>query len=118
MHFENARDALNAGKHVLCEKAATSNAPELKVLLKLAKEKNLFFMEAMWTRFMPFTKEIKQIAEDGQLGDPIVLHADLSADFHPESEFMKFVNSSISLISSPPADTPHEGPSSRRWSIA
>ncbi|KAI0766939.1 NAD-P-binding protein [Trametes elegans] len=85
LHYENALDALNAGKHVLCEKATTSNAAELKVLLKLAKEKKLFFMEALWTRFHPLTLEVKRIAEEGTLGDPVVLHADLSADFHIEN---------------------------------
>ena len=79
---------MNAGKHVLCEKATTSNAAELKALLKLAKEKKLFFMEALWTRFHPLTLELKRIAEEGSLGDPVVVHADLSADFHTESAFI------------------------------
>lgn len=70
----------------MCEKATTSNAPELKALLKLAKEKKLFFMEAMWTRFQPVAKEVKKVAEEGTLGDPVVLHADLSGDFDVESE--------------------------------
>ncbi|EKM49976.1 uncharacterized protein PHACADRAFT_264441 [Phanerochaete carnosa HHB-10118-sp] len=84
-HYENARSALLNGKHVLCEKATTSNAAELRDLLKLAKEKNLFFMEALWTRFQPLTLEIKRIAEDGSLGLPVVLHADLSSDFDIEN---------------------------------
>ncbi|KAH9935940.1 NAD(P)-binding protein [Epithele typhae] len=85
IHYENALEALNAGKHVLCEKATTANATELKALLALAKEKNLFFMEAMWTRFQPLSLELKKIAEEGALGDPVVLHADLSADFKTET---------------------------------
>ncbi|GJE90972.1 Gfo/Idh/MocA family oxidoreductase [Phanerochaete sordida] len=84
-HYENARNALLHGKHVLCEKATTSNAAELRDLLKLAKEKNLFFMEALWTRFQPLVQEIKRIAEDGSLGLPVVLHADLSGDFDVEN---------------------------------
>ncbi|KAI8996576.1 NAD-P-binding protein [Trametes punicea] len=84
LHYENALAALQAGKHVLCEKATTSNAAELKALLKLAKEKKLFFMEALWTRFHPLTLELKRIAEEGTLGDPVVVHADLSSDFHIE----------------------------------
>lgn len=71
---------------MLCEKATTSNAAELRHLISLAKERNLFFMEAMWTRFQPLTKEVKKIAEEGTLGDPVVLHADLSFDFDIESE--------------------------------
>ncbi|KAI0954077.1 hypothetical protein AcW1_006655 [Taiwanofungus camphoratus] len=85
-HYENARDGLLAGKHVLCEKATTSNAAELRHLISLAKERNLFFMEAMWTRFQPLTKEVKKIAEEGTLGDPVVLHADLSFDFDIENQ--------------------------------
>lgn len=85
-HYENARDGLLADKHVLCEKATTSNAAELRDLLKLAKQRNRFFMEAMWTRFQPLTKEVKKIAEEGQLGDPVVLHADLSGDFDIHSK--------------------------------
>ena len=62
--------------------AATNKA----IVLALAKEKNLFFMEALWTRFHPLTLELKKIAEEGTLGDPVVLHADLSADFHIEGK--------------------------------
>lgn len=87
MHYENALDALNADKHVLCEKAATSNAAELKALLALAKKKDLFFMEAMWTRFQPLPQWVRSVADSGVLGDPIVMHADLSHDFGIESEF-------------------------------
>jgi predicted dehydrogenase len=53
-HYLNTRDALHAGKHVLCEKPFTSNAAELRALIKLAKEGKLFLMEAMWTRFQVF----------------------------------------------------------------
>jgi len=84
-HYGNALAALLAGKHVLCEKATTSNAAELRHLLSVAKEKGLFFMEAMWTRFQPLTKEVKKIAEEGSLGDPVVLHADFSVDFDLEN---------------------------------
>lgn len=45
MHFEHAKAALEAGKGVLVEKPATLNANEVKILIELAKEKNLFFME-------------------------------------------------------------------------
>ncbi|PCH44242.1 NAD(P)-binding protein [Wolfiporia cocos MD-104 SS10] len=84
-HYENALAALQAGKHVLCEKATTSNAAELRHLLSVAKGKGLFFMEAMWTRFQPLVKEVKRIAEEGPLGDPVVLHADLAHDFQVDT---------------------------------
>ncbi|KAG6810200.1 hypothetical protein H0H92_012935 [Tricholoma furcatifolium] len=80
-HYENALEAIRAGKHVLCEKPVTCNRAELESLIAAAKERNVFFMEAMWTRFQPLTLEVKKIAEEGSLGAPVVLHADLSGDF-------------------------------------
>ncbi|EAU90616.1 hypothetical protein CC1G_01000 [Coprinopsis cinerea okayama7 len=80
-HYENALAAIKAKKHVLCEKPVTTNAAELRALLSAAKENSVFFMEAMWTRFQPLVREVKRIAEQGELGRPIVLHADLSGDF-------------------------------------
>lgn len=46
-HYQNVRLALEAGKDVLCEKAFTTNAKQLEILVKIAKEKNLFLMEAV-----------------------------------------------------------------------
>jgi len=65
----------------------TSNAAELKSLLALAKENGVFFMEAMWTRFQPLARAFKKVLEDGNLGPPVSLHADLSVDFGIESAY-------------------------------
>ncbi|KAK2463652.1 hypothetical protein APHAL10511_004403 [Amanita phalloides] len=80
-HYRNAMDAMNARKHVLCEKPVTCNATQLRSLLAAAKKHDVFFMEAMWTRFQPLTLEIKKIIDEGLLGMPITLHADLSVNF-------------------------------------
>ncbi|EIN06157.1 NAD(P)-binding protein [Punctularia strigosozonata HHB-11173 SS5] len=85
MHYINAKDAIIAKKHVLCEKPVTSNAAELKSLLALAQEHGVFFMEAMWTRFQPLVKEVKRIMDEGSLGPVNILHADLSGDFDIEN---------------------------------
>ena len=63
----------------------TSNAAELRSLVALAKENGVFFMEAMWTKFQPFARAFKRVLEDGGLGHPVSLHADLSGDFDIES---------------------------------
>ena len=80
-HYDNALDAIKAGKHVLCEKPATCNAAELRSLLEAAKQHGVFFMEALWTRFQPLTIEVKRIIDDGSLGAPVFLQADLSGYF-------------------------------------
>lgn len=44
-------------------------------------------MEAMWTRFLPVAQEFKRVVEEGRLGDPITMTADLSLDFDIQSQF-------------------------------
>ncbi|KAF8196759.1 NAD(P)-binding protein [Mycena galopus ATCC 62051] len=80
-HYINALDAIRAKKHVLCEKPVTTNVPELRALLAAAKENGVFFMEAMWTKFQPLPQAIIKILDSGELGAPVVVHADLSGDF-------------------------------------
>lgn len=58
-HFEHAKITLEAGKHVLCEKPLTVNARQAKALYEMAKEKGLFFMEAVWTRFFPISVSLQ-----------------------------------------------------------
>ncbi|CAE7196450.1 unnamed protein product [Rhizoctonia solani] len=83
-HFHNARDCLNAGKHVLCEKAFTVNAAQAKSLKALAKTKNLFLMEAVWTRFFPLVKSVQQDLASGIIGDIKRVYADFGEPYaHP-----------------------------------
>lgn len=67
-HYENAKDALLAGKHVLCEKPVTINPEQLHELIELATNQKLFFMEAMWTYFLPAVQTEKQWVEQGRIG--------------------------------------------------
>jgi dihydrodiol dehydrogenase / D-xylose 1-dehydrogenase (NADP) len=72
-HFDNVSLALNAGKHVLCEKAFTVNALEAEKLIHTAREKKLFLMEAMWIRFLPHVKEIISWINDGEIGEVVMI---------------------------------------------
>ncbi len=67
-HLKDASMALNHGKHVLCEKAFTINAKEAKEMIALAREKNLFLMEAMWTRYFPIHIKIRELLAEGAIG--------------------------------------------------
>ncbi|MDC7227279.1 MAG: Gfo/Idh/MocA family oxidoreductase [Spirochaetales bacterium] len=78
-HHDDVVRALEAGKNVLCEKSLTSNASEAEDLIKLARSKNLFFMEAMWTRFFPIHVRIRELIADGALGDVRGMVANFSA---------------------------------------
>lgn len=80
-HFQNVTDALNAGKHVLCEKPLTINAAEARQLVALARHKNLFFMDAMWNRFQPWYEVVRGLLENDVLGEFYHFKADLSFRF-------------------------------------
>jgi len=67
-HLKDASMCLEAGKHVLCEKAFTINAKEAEELINLAREKNLFLMEAMWTRFFPIHVRIRELLSENVIG--------------------------------------------------
>lgn len=77
-HFQNAMLALEAGKHVLCEKALTVNASQARKLVDKAREKKLFFMEAVWTRYFPLSIKIREMITSKEIGDVYRVLADNS----------------------------------------
>ncbi|SMQ48358.1 unnamed protein product [Zymoseptoria tritici ST99CH_3D7] len=86
-HYQNCRLALEAGKNVLCEKAFTTNAKQLEVLITIAREKKLFLMEAVWTRYFPLSIYVRDIITSGKIGTVHRTTADLSIGAPPESTF-------------------------------
>lgn len=80
MHADNAKMALNAGKHVLMEKPFTINAAEAEEVVALAKSKGLVVLEAMWTRFLPHMVEVRKIVASGVLGELRSIIADHTQD--------------------------------------
>ncbi len=75
-HAEHALLALNAGKRVLCEKPFTINARELEEVVRVARDKKLFLMEAMWTRFFPIMFKVRELVKDGAIGEVRMVEAD------------------------------------------
>lgn len=86
-HRENSILCLNGGKAVLCEKPFTINRREAGEVIALAREKGLFLMEAMWTRFLPIIAKVRDWLSEGAIGDVQVVTADFGgrARFDPES---------------------------------
>lgn len=85
-HHPHTLLCLNAGKAVLCEKPFTINATEAADLIRVAREKRLFLMEAMWTRFLPLFVRLRAMLAEGVIGDVRIVHADFSfrAEFNPQ----------------------------------
>ena len=75
-HADLTRLCIEAGIPVLCEKAMFTNAAEAEEVFALAKEKKVFAMEAMWSRFLPAIVELKKTLDSGAIGQ--VKHAEIS----------------------------------------
>lgn len=69
LHFQMAKDALNAGKHVICEKPLTTTKEEAEELLALAKEKGLINATNYNMRFYPLMHQLKAMVEKGDMGE-------------------------------------------------
>lgn len=67
-HYENIKQCLHRGKHVLCEKCMVLNSKQAEEVFSLAKEKGLFVMECMWVRFLPKIEKVKEWIDKGRIG--------------------------------------------------
>lgn len=86
MHKDNSILCLQAGKAVLCEKPFTINARETEEVIRVAREKKLFLMEAMWTRFLPSFGQVRTWLDEGRIGDIRMVQANFGyrADLNPK----------------------------------
>ncbi len=80
-HHDAAMAAIQAGKHVLCEKPFTMDAAQARSLVDAARDRGVFLMEAMWTRFLPHIVALRAQLSAGRLGDVRMVIADHSQWF-------------------------------------
>lgn len=90
IHKENALTLLRAGKSILCEKPFTINAAEAREIVALAREKGLFAMEAMWTRYLPVVRQAREWLRGGAIGEVKLLKAEFGFDagWNPEGRLL------------------------------
>lgn len=89
-HHADALAALRAGKHVLVEKSFTRDAAQAQEVLDTARDAGLIALEAMWTRFLPGTDVIRQLLDDGALGEVTTVIADHGQWFAPDPKHRLF----------------------------
>ncbi|WP_339633196.1 MULTISPECIES: Gfo/Idh/MocA family oxidoreductase [unclassified Maribacter] len=77
-HADLSIAAMKAGNAVLCEKPLGVNASEVQAMVAAAKENNVFLMEALWSRFNPTIKKVKELVDNGTIGDIGYLHSDFA----------------------------------------
>ena len=86
-HMENSLLCLEGGKAVLCEKPFAVNAAQAERMVREARERGLFLMEAMWTRYFPLMDRVRSLIDEGALGEVRRVHADFGyrTDVKPDS---------------------------------
>ena len=89
-HAEHALLAINAGKHVLVEKAFARNVEEALEIFAAAKERGVFVMEAMWTRFLPHIAAIHDLIDRGEIGEISTILADHGQFFEFDAQHRLF----------------------------
>ncbi|TMM56997.1 Gfo/Idh/MocA family oxidoreductase [Maribacter algarum] len=77
-HMEWTIKAMQAGKHVLCEKPLGINLAEVQEMISTARDNKVFLMEALWSRFNPAIQKVKRFIDKGKLGRVSYLNADFA----------------------------------------
>lgn len=68
LHFQNSKDSLLAGKHVICEKPAALHGTEVEELIRIAKNKNLLYVVNLMQRYNPLFPAVKKLVDHNLLG--------------------------------------------------
>lgn len=80
-HPDQAIQCLEAGKAVLCEKPMAVNARQAERVIETARANQVFYMEAVWTRFMPVYRAIRAWLDAGEIGDIVSINANFGFNF-------------------------------------
>ena len=90
-HYENVKLCFEHNKNVLCEKSITLNSAQLEELISTAREKKLFFMEAMWMKCLPAFLKAKEWVSEGKIGEIKAIRADFSnpVEFDPDDRLFR-----------------------------
>jgi predicted dehydrogenase len=84
VHHAAAALMLDADKAVLCEKPMTLDAEQAADLASRARQRGVFLMEAMWTRFLPAIRRMTEMIAAGAIGEPRLLMADFGIQVAPD----------------------------------
>lgn len=88
-HCQWTKAALEAGKHVLCEKAFSVNEKEAREMISLSEEKGLLLAEAIWTRYLPSRKMIDDLIAEGAIGEVLSVSSNLGYCIHKNERIVR-----------------------------
>jgi predicted dehydrogenase len=67
-HYKQSIRSLNAGKPVLCEKPFSMNSKEARFMVETSEDNKVALLEAMWMRYLPHISTIRNLIEEGSIG--------------------------------------------------
>ena len=88
-HYDVTREALLAGKPCLVEKAFMANHRQAKTIVDLARERKVFLAEAIWTRYQPVVKMMRDLIGSGRIGTPRLVTATLGYSMGDKPRIMR-----------------------------
>ena len=88
-HYDVAHDALMADKPCLVEKAFMANHKEAAAIVDLARERKIFLAEAIWTRYQPVVKMVRDLIASGRIGTPRLVTATLGYSMGDKPRIMR-----------------------------
>ncbi len=89
-HYEHVKLCLNAGKHVLCEKALTASSAQARELYAISQTKQVLLMEALWTKCQPVFRKVLEWKKEGKFGEIQAIDARFYTTATKEHRLIKY----------------------------
>ncbi len=88
-HYDVTRQALMAGKPSLVEKAFMANYWQAEAVVQLARQRQVFLAEAIWTRYQPVVAMVRELISSGRIGRPRLVTATLGYSMGNKPRIMR-----------------------------
>ena len=88
-HYDVTREALLAGIPCLVEKAFMANYRQANTIVDLSRERGVFLAEAIWTRYQPVVKMVRDLISSGRIGTPRLVTATLGYSMGDKPRIMR-----------------------------
>ena len=88
MHKEHCLLAMEAGKHVLCEKALAKNVADAREMYAAAERNGVMLQDGVWTRFFPAVEHARSLIESGEIGDVVMVQSDFESLTLPRRRYL------------------------------
>ena len=90
LHKEHSLMAIEAGKHVLCEKALAENVDDAREMYAAAEKQDVMLQDGVWTRFFPAVEHARTAIESGAIGEVVMVQADFDPIYTTQAVTLAF----------------------------